>query len=171
MTACSVYWIHAQHHSDMFTEGYIGVSKDADKRWNYGHKWAHKNKRHDNLILSNAINKYGWDNLVKEVVLIADLTYCYCIEGKLRPKELVGWNIAAGGIKPPISKPRGEGYVSPLKGVPRPTPWLIGKSKRLPEDFHSLGGKAGKGRKQTAEQIVKRVAARKATLAAQGRTH
>jgi hypothetical protein len=32
------------------------------------------------------------------------------------------------------------------------------------------GGKKAKGRKQTPEQIAKRVASRKATLAAQGRT-
>jgi len=34
----------------------------------------------------------------------------------------------------------------------------------MPEDFFSKGGKAGKGRKQTPEQIAKRVAARRATL-------
>ena len=171
MTACSVYWIHAPHHGDMFTEGYIGVSKDANKRWNYGHRWAQKNKRHDNAILSNAINKYGWDNLIKEVVLVADSEYCYDIESKLRPEQLIGWNIAVGGFKPPMSKPRGEDYVSPLKGISRPTPWLVGKTKPMPENFFSKGGKAGKGRKQTPEQIAKRVASRRATLVAEGRTH
>jgi hypothetical protein len=70
-----------------------------------------------------------------------------------------------------MSKPRGEDYVSPLKGIPRPTPWLVGKLKPMPENFFSKGGKAGKGRKQTPEQIAKRVASRSATLAAQGRTH
>jgi ribosomal protein S30 len=40
----------------------------------------------------------------------------------------------------------------------------------MPENFASIGGKAGKGRKQTPEQIAKRVTARRATLATQGRT-
>lgn len=70
-----------------------------------------------------------------------------------------------------LGRKRPEGYVSPLKGIPRATPWLVGKAKPMPENFHSLGGKAGKGRKQTPEQIAKRVASRRATLEAQGRTH
>ena len=74
-------------------------------------------------------------------------------------------------LKPKRIK-RGEyGYVSPINGIPRPTPWLVGKEKPMPKDFFSKGGKAGKGRKQTPEQIAKRVASRRSTLAAQGRTH
>ena len=170
MNTCSVYWIRAPHHTDMFSQGYIGVSKDTKTRWNYGHKWAHKNNRHENQILANAINKYGWDNLVKQVILISDSDYCYDIEQKLRPVAEIGWNINIGGVKPPISKPRGENYISPLKGIPRPTPWLVGKKKSMSREFFSKGGKAGKGRKQTPEQIAKRVASRRATLASQGRT-
>jgi hypothetical protein len=167
---CAVYWVRCNHHSYMFSEGYIGVSKDANKRWKYGHFWAQKNNRHENAKFSNAINKHGWNNLVKEVLVIGSEEYCYEIEKKLRFKEKIGWNLAIGGGKPPKSKPRGVDYVSPLKGVARPTPWLVGLQKKMPENFFSLGGKAGKGRKQTPEQIAKRVAARRATLEAQGRT-
>ncbi len=165
-----VYWIRAAHHSDITSEGYVGVSKNASKRWAYGHKWAHARGRHDNPRLSNAIAKHGWDSLVKTVVVVADEAYCYELESKLRPTCEIGWNLASGGCKPPTSKPRGPDYVSPLKGVPRPTPWLVGKEKPMPENFGSLGGKAGKGRKQTPDQVAKRVAARRATLMAQGRT-
>jgi hypothetical protein len=168
MTA-QVYWIRAAHQSDITSEGYVGVSKNANKRWLYGHKWAHAKGRHDNPRLSNAIAKHGWDSLIKTVVVVAEEAYCYELESKLRPAEQIGWNLATGGCKPPISKFRGSDYVSPLKGVPRPTPWLVGKSKPMPDGFFSKGGKAGKGRKQTSEQIAKRVAARRATLAAQGR--
>ena len=170
MTACSVYWIRAKHHSDLMTEGYIGVARNAVRRWNYGHFWSHKNNRHENKKFANAIDKYGWDNLVKEILVTAPENYCYELESKIRAFEGIGWNIAVGGFKPPTSKSRGENYVSPLKGVPRPTPWLVGKSKPMPENFASIGGKAGKGRKQTPEQIAKRVASRRATLVAQGRT-
>lgn len=165
-----VYWIRATHHSDVTSEGYVGVSRNANKRWAYGHKWAHAKGRHENPRLSNAITKHGWDSLVKTVLVIADESYCYELEQKLRPTEGIGWNLAVGGCKPPVTKSRGPDYVSPLKGVSRPTPWLVGKKKPMPENFGSLGGKAGKGRKQTTEQIAKRVAARRATLAAQGRT-
>ena len=165
-----VYWIRALHHSDVTSEGYVGVSKHAQKRWLYGHSWAHRKGRHDNTHLSNAITKYGWDSLIKTVLVVADEEYCYDLERKLRPTENVGWNLTIGGGKPPVSKFRGENYVSPLRGIPRPTPWLVGKEKPMPKDFFSKGGKAGKGRKQTLEQIAKRVASRRATLAAQGRT-
>jgi hypothetical protein len=47
------------------------------------------------------MEKYGWDNLIKEVVLIADDDYCLNIEKQLRPSDKIGWNIVMGGGKPP----------------------------------------------------------------------
>ena len=167
--SAAMYWIRSKEHTDITCQGYVGVAKNASKRW-WGHKWALNAGRHDNPLLTNAVNKHGWDNLVKEIVLIADEQYCYNIENKLRSDSKIGWNLAVGGCKPPVSKSRGPDYVSPLKGVPRPTPWLVGREKSMPENFGSLGGKAGKGRKQKPEQVAKRVASRHATLVAQGRT-
>lgn len=74
-----------------------------------------------------------------------------------------------------LGRIRLEGYVSPLKGVSRPTPWLIGKTpvnKGVPasEETRAKLSAKKKGTKQTPEQIAKRVASRRATLAAQGRT-
>lgn len=70
-----------------------------------------------------------------------------------------------------LGRTRPEGYVSPLKGVPRPTPWLVGREGHAPSlEACIAGGKKAKGRKQTPEQIAKRVASRKATLVSQGRT-
>jgi hypothetical protein len=169
--SAQVYWIRAAHHSDVTLDGYVGVSKNAKTRWLYGHQWAHRKGRHENPRLANAISKHGWGNLVKTVLVVAEENYCYDLERKLRPTDGIGWNLITGGGKPPVTQPRGEDYVSPLKGISRPTPWLIGKTKPMPENFFSKGGKAGAGRKQTPEQIAKRVASRRATLAAQGRTH
>lgn len=166
-----VYWIRAPHHSDMTSEGYIGVSKNSQNRWKYGHKWAHAKGRHENSHLANAITKHGWDSLVKTVLIVADEAYCYELEQKLRPTASIGWNIAMGGFKPPVSKSRGLDYISPLKGISRPTPWLIGNTRFPSVEACIAGGKKAKGRKQTPEQIAKRVASRRATLAAQGRTH
>lgn len=172
MTSCSLYWIRASHHSNVMEEGYIGVTKNVNRRWKYGHFWAYKKKRHDNKLLTNAIDKHGWDGLIKEVLVIAPEAYCYELEAKLRQHDNIGWNLVAGGQKPPTSKPRGDDYVSPLKGVPRPTPWLVGKTSNPPSlEACIAGGKKAKGRKQTPEQIAKRVASRRATLQAQGRTH
>ena len=94
----SVYWIHHPEHTDMFTQGYIGVSKFAEKRW------EQHNKRTENRHLRFAIDKHGWDTLVKEVVLISSKAYCLMIELKLRAEDAVGWNIVKGGGYTPKSK-------------------------------------------------------------------
>lgn len=74
-----------------------------------------------------------------------------------------------------LGRSRPEGYVSPLKGKPRETPWMFGrepanKGKSVSDETRAKLSIAKKGRKQTPEQIAKRVASRRATLAAQGRT-
>ena len=92
----ALYWIHHKDHTDMFSQGYIGVSNNVKKRW-YDH-----NHKPANAHLKNAINKYGWDNLVKEIVLMADKAYCLMMEAQLRPKDQIGWNLVKGGGMPPI---------------------------------------------------------------------
>lgn len=91
----SVYWIRHPEHTDIFTQGYIGITASVAKRFN-DHKVRTQNKH-----LQNAINKYGWGNLIKQVVLIADKAYCLMIELKLRAEASVGWNITKGGGMPP----------------------------------------------------------------------
>ena len=79
----------------MFTQGYIGVSDNAELRFE-----THK-KRPSNLHIANAINKYGWDNLVKQIIIMAEKSYCLMIESQLRHEKNIGWNIAIGGGNPP----------------------------------------------------------------------
>ena len=103
MMHTSVYWIHRPEHTDMFNQGYIGVSKDTRHRWN-----GHKSKA-GNLHLQRAITKYGWENLEKDVVIVADEAYCLDVETKLRSRAGIGWNIVAGGGMPPSS--RGKKFI------------------------------------------------------------
>jgi len=123
----SLYWIRHKDHTDMFSQGYVGVSKNTQVRWFRHSRYS------DNQHLKAAIKKYGWDNLIKEVVLIGQETYCYNLEAKIRPTKQIGWNIAEGGAKPPASQYRGDNYVSPLKGMSRPTPWAVGRIKTAEE--------------------------------------
>ena len=99
----SVYWIHRPEHTDMFSQGYIGVSNNTKLRW------REHETRTGNLHLQRAIAKYSWDNLVKEVIVIADELYCLAVEFKLRSKDKIGWNIVAGGGMPPSS--RGKKFI------------------------------------------------------------
>jgi ribosomal protein L37AE/L43A len=64
--------------------------------------WEHLNLN-GNRHLTFAIDKYGWDNLIKSQILIADEEYCLDIERKLRPADGIGWNCVSGGGKPPSS--------------------------------------------------------------------
>ena len=117
----SVYWIKHKDHIDIFSQGYVGVSKNTEARFNRHSKYS------DNPHLLAAIKKYGWNNLIKQIILIGSDSYCYEIETKIRPIRQIGWNIAEGGSKPPISRPRGPEYISPLKGISKPTPWMFGR--------------------------------------------
>jgi hypothetical protein len=105
----------------MFSEGYIGVSINTEARFKRHSKYS------DNPHLKAAIKKYGWNSLVKQVILISEEKYCYNLELKIRPTRQIGWNIAEGGAKPPTTQYRGTNYVSPLKGKSRPTPWMLGR--------------------------------------------
>lgn len=120
-----VYWIHLEEHTDMFSQGYIGVSKDTAKRFE-----EHKN-RPCNAHLKNAIKKYGWDKLIKTIVLIADEAYCLLMETKLRAEDKIGWNVIKGGGKPPITK------------------WNLGK--HLSEETKAKISKNRMGKKHTPE--------------------
>jgi hypothetical protein len=79
----------------MFTQGYIGVTKDFKNRM-YDHM-----KNVKNYPIVHAIKKYGWDGLIKKIILIAENDYCFDIEAKLRPTSQIGWNINQGGEIPP----------------------------------------------------------------------
>jgi predicted GIY-YIG superfamily endonuclease len=140
MTTC-VYWIRSVDHTDMMSQGYIGVSGRFDRRM-----WEHYHQN-GNRHLKHAIQKYGWDNLVKTQILIADEDYCLDIETKLRPKDKIGWNIVKGGGHPP-STPWN-------KGIPA-DPEHIKKMNviRLSMPHHNLG-------KKYSEEVKKRMGAPK----------
>lgn len=90
---CEVYWIRRDSHSDIFSQGYVGISvKGADKRF-IEHKSAAK--AGSTLVVHQAMRKY--DDIVVETVLIGSLEYCQEIELKLRPEPKIGWNLASGG--------------------------------------------------------------------------
>lgn len=116
----TVYWIHHPKHTDMFTQGYIGITTRFARRM-FEHKALTTNK-----YLSNAIKKYGWDNLIKEVLLIADKEYCVDVETKLRSNDAIGWNLVKGGGIPPVNR-----WNKGTKGLM--TSWL--KGKKLPDEI------------------------------------
>ena len=93
-----VYWIRHPNHVDILSEGYVGITNNIDRRFK-----SHKNSN-DCPILAEAVSKYGWDSLIKDVVIIGDKNYCEMMEYKLRTKERIGWNLNIGGNLPPVCK-------------------------------------------------------------------
>jgi group I intron endonuclease len=96
MSSYGVYWIRCADHTDVTTQGYVGVSINVERRL------SEHQKSKQNPHLYSAIKKYGWDNLIKTPLLISTEEYCLEIERKLRPQECIGWNVIVGGGLPPI---------------------------------------------------------------------
>jgi len=160
---CAVYWIHHPSHTDIFSQGYVGVSVNFDTRLR-SHKRAKQNAH-----LRNAINKHGWDNLVKETVLIADTDYCLDIETKLRSEDNTGWNIVKGGGMPPSSKGKTWTSTKPAwnKGLPWSDEfkekvsagvtelWKNSEYRKAMSDAHKGQISGMKGKQHSPESIVK----------------
>ena len=96
--ASVVYWIHKPQHTDIFKEGYVGITHNmVIYRWVDHKRASRKNPDNHCAIVNNAIRKHL--NLIYEVVLVADTReYCERIEGLLRPINHKGWNISRGGM-------------------------------------------------------------------------
>lgn len=92
-----VYWIHLPEHTDMFSQGYVGVCcKDAQHRFKAHKKAAEANSSN---VVHRAIRKYK-DLIVIDTLLEGSSEYCYDIENKLRSSINIGWNMAVGGRVP-----------------------------------------------------------------------
>lgn len=136
-----VYWIHLPEHTDMFSEGYIGVTKYTAKK-----RFAQHRERSSSSDLQNickAIRKYGAENLIAETIVIAELDYCFNVESKLRPKPFIGWNIAIGGGSPNVGyKPSEEKKKAHSEMMKQ---WWVDN----PDHDHSNKGRPGISRPRT----------------------
>lgn len=96
-----VYWIRKPEHTNIFTQGYVGVtSKTAQERFQV-HINNSRLKKMKKSVIHKVIIALGAENLVVETVCICSEEYAYDLENKLRPTERIGWNVAIGGTKPP----------------------------------------------------------------------
>jgi hypothetical protein len=88
-----VYWIHLPEHTNAHKEGYVGITINFKERLK-----AHKKSKKINHF-KNAVKKYGWDNLVKEILHYnLTLEAALYFEEKYRPEQNIGWNSQKGGV-------------------------------------------------------------------------
>lgn len=95
-----VYWIRLKEHTDITSEGYVGVTINFKSRMYKHYKITSKLNTH----LANVIIKYGWNNLIKEIVFEGTKDECYSKEKELRSEYQIGWNEAIGGYGGDTSK-------------------------------------------------------------------
>ena len=92
-----VYWIHLSKHTDILTQGYVGVSVSPTRRLR-----EHKNSI-DNKYLYRVLNKHS-ELVIQSIIFKGNATECYQYEEQLRPQKNIGWNNNKGGICPPSRK-------------------------------------------------------------------
>ena len=83
-----LYWIHYPHHTDPFTEGYIGISVDPAMRFKH-----HKNSKRNKMVLE-AISHGAKMELLSEY---SNNGAAKLVEKQYRPEWGIGWNKSPGG--------------------------------------------------------------------------
>ena len=89
-----IYWIHQTNHTDPYTEGYVGLSNQPDKRFKahttktaqVGSKYLRELSDSDKALLSHTI-----------LAECSSLEQARELELKYRPLPHIGWNIKRGG--------------------------------------------------------------------------
>ena len=92
-SVCFVYWIKRPCDTDIFTQGYIGITKNVKIRFEQHLETA--NKRLKPHKLYNALKSH--DDYEVETIICGTREYCLNLESKLRPKRNIGLNHAVGG--------------------------------------------------------------------------
>ena len=88
-----VYWYHLKEHTDPYTQGYIGVTKNLAKR-HYEHFRPNNIQYH----FYRAIQKYGKDNIIRTILHEnVSKDEAYALERQYRPTNNIGWNYNSGG--------------------------------------------------------------------------
>lgn len=94
MSDCFLYWIRSPNHTDIFKDGYVGISYDPSYRLKQHIGNTKANHHRQNIEFKNALMS---GDIIQDVLLKSTVEYCLEVERKLRPMINIGWNLAIGG--------------------------------------------------------------------------
>lgn len=94
----TVYWIHLSEHTNINTEGYIGVSNNPKRRLSEHIRSA--SKKNANTLFSSKLIAHKTE-IMQTIIYHGTEESCYQLESSLRSKKNIGWNINVGGLRPP----------------------------------------------------------------------
>ena len=155
-----VYWIKSPKDTDIFSQGYVGItSRTVSQRLK---QHINLSKREDTPV--NRLLRTG----DYEVITICEcsIEYAGYLENKLRPSEFIGLNRAGGGNIVKMTTEGRESVSKALRGVPKPkhvvdamnsARMLLGVS----DETRIKISKANKGRRVSDETRKKMSEARK----------
>lgn len=95
-----VYWIRLPEHTDVFSQGYVGVTGRTAKDRFAEHIKDCNRACSSHYHFYRALRKYEDKVVVVSTLIVGEEDYCYLMENKLRPENYIGWNMAAGGQRP-----------------------------------------------------------------------
>lgn len=90
-----VYHIPNPLYPEDTSQGYIGVVKSSKGLYRRFREHATGGRLMQHMIRENSIT---YEDL--KIIFEGDIKECYRKEAELRPRQLIGWNIAAGGGGP-----------------------------------------------------------------------
>lgn len=134
MIEYQVYWIHLPEHTDITTQGYVGITKQGLEKRLWKHLNLSKNPETAKYVLHKALNKYA-DRYVAEVVCICDKDYAKWLELKLRPNDFIGWNMRSGGMAGPT--------LTEEQMLARKTKWYAAMEGKFPSGSDHWNWKGG----------------------------
>ena len=140
-----VYWIHLPEHTDIKTQGYIGITTETvDKRYKRGHLSSARTG--SKLRVHNAIRKYG-NKIQVTTVLEDDIEFCQLVEWGYRSSINIGWNHGIGGESPRKGSKTSEETKKKLS--------IASKGRKLTDEVKAKMSKAQKNRIWTDEDKLR----------------
>lgn len=141
-----VYWIKKIDHIDVWSEGYVGVSINIQKRF--------QQHRRSKEVVGKAIRKYFTE---MKILYEGTKTECVAMEILLRPRQKIGWNLATGGGVPPSQKfaIRGEETRRKNAIAAAKTKNAIGHKIKHTEEYKAKMRQIGLARRHSKQVIEK----------------